>query len=159
MTIATTRRRFLSLLGLGAAAVGAEAVAEPVRRIWQVGRNAPVGERSVHTIGWSADVAVLRKHLNDHLRAWQEQRMRGPGIIYVNARDYDAIVGELNELRALEGLDVQPHAYMQPGMAHVGDLRDNAGFYGDPVRLASEHGATLDNTEAWEWRRWQRQQH
>jgi hypothetical protein len=44
MTIELPRRRFLSLLGLSAAAVGVELVApEPVRRFWQVGRNAPVG--------------------------------------------------------------------------------------------------------------------
>jgi hypothetical protein len=39
----TTRRRFLSLLGLGAAAAGVELIApEPARRIWQVSRSAPV---------------------------------------------------------------------------------------------------------------------
>lgn len=43
MTLALPRRRFLSLLGLGAAAAGVEIVApEPVRR-WFVASNAPVG--------------------------------------------------------------------------------------------------------------------
>lgn len=41
-----TRRSFLSALGIGAAAIVVpELVLEPRRRFWQVGRNAPVGER------------------------------------------------------------------------------------------------------------------
>lgn len=45
MTLVLPRRRFLSLLGLGAAAAGVEVVSEPIRRYWQVPRSAPVGEK------------------------------------------------------------------------------------------------------------------
>ena len=47
MTVITTRRRFLSMLGLGAAGVAASTIIEPVervRRLWFVPRNAPVRE-------------------------------------------------------------------------------------------------------------------
>ena len=42
----TSRRRFLSLLGLGTAAAAVPAIATPfVRRVWAVPSNAPVGSR------------------------------------------------------------------------------------------------------------------
>ena len=50
MTVELPRRHFLSLLGLGAAAVGVELAAEPVRRWWQVGRNAPLPEQPLFRV-------------------------------------------------------------------------------------------------------------
>lgn len=41
----TTRRGFLQALGIGAAAVAAETLVEPARKLWFVGSTAPVGSR------------------------------------------------------------------------------------------------------------------
>lgn len=55
MTIETTRRGFLKFLGIGAAAAIIE---EPVRKLWFVGSNAPVGSRVEPA--WTIDAAAQR---------------------------------------------------------------------------------------------------
>lgn len=61
------RRDFLRLLGLGAATTAAGIVlpqVEPVRRFWQVGRNAPVGP--IETLGeWTSNNSGLIRLLSD----------------------------------------------------------------------------------------------
>jgi len=42
---ALTRRGILKALGIGAAALAAEPILEPARKLWFVGSNAPVGSR------------------------------------------------------------------------------------------------------------------
>lgn len=76
MTLALPRRRFLSLLGLGAAAAGVEIVApEPVRR-WFVASNAPVGLppvlRGQPDMSWLGDTPWLKAML-DAARAPKSQ--------------------------------------------------------------------------------------
>lgn len=46
------RRDFLRALGLGAVAVAAEPLVEPVRRMWFVPSTAPVGSRVERLYGW-----------------------------------------------------------------------------------------------------------
>lgn len=64
-----TRRSFLTTLGLGTAAAGiAVAVPEPVRRYWQVPRNAPV---SAARRIWDDHMEHVRAHV-EMLRAMRE---------------------------------------------------------------------------------------
>lgn len=72
------RRRFLSLLGLCAAAVGVEVVAEPVRRIWQVGLGAPVrGHAYVGDprFAWLGDSPELQR--------WLREAADRPGMVTI----------------------------------------------------------------------------
>lgn len=55
------RRGFLQLLGVGAAAVAVEPIIEPVRKLWFVGSNAPVGSR-IERVDYSTSVMLSLEH-------------------------------------------------------------------------------------------------
>lgn len=58
MTIETTRRGFLKFLGIGAASAIIE---EPVRKLWFVGSNAPVGSR-IESVAYDFPVVSVNEH-------------------------------------------------------------------------------------------------
>lgn len=100
MTITLPRRRFLQLLGMGATAAAAAPLVAPVehvRRIWQVGANAPVG-----ALGdpWC-------RALVEQFRAMREDRERFPDLLEQHGRRFgkSAELHQLPNHRAYVGVD------------------------------------------------------
>jgi hypothetical protein len=117
MTVVLPRRRFLSLVGLGAAAAGVGIVSEPIRRYWQVGAQ-----------------LTPRTGMSDE---WHRQRLceRAAREAALRPERYDCVT--VKHYRRYDTGEVRLTVNDEPW----------AGRYAEPVRLIGEHGAVDTPTD------------
>jgi len=91
------RRGFLKLLGsavaVGTAGLVAPAlIEEPRRRIWQVGRNAPVGGRRVGAVDLTFDTEGVRRWLSERLVVQEARGYAGDWEVYNAHPTHNAVI-------------------------------------------------------------------